>query len=62
METNTNTERKFAVATMETLVGNLQAAIDFNASLELITELCREIALRNSEVLSSYFQFKGLVK
>jgi hypothetical protein len=55
MEHTPQAQRKFAIATLETLIGNLQAAIDFNAPLELVTELIREIQLRSGDVLTSYF-------
>lgn len=50
MDTPTNPHRPFAKATYEVLVGNLEAAIAFNASPQLIANLVNEIETRNSEV------------
>jgi hypothetical protein len=50
MDTPTNTQRPFAKATYEVLIGNLEGAIAFNASPQLIADLVNEIEFRNSEV------------
>ena len=48
METLTTTSRPFSRATNEVLIGNLEAAIAFNASPTLIAQLATEIELRKA--------------
>lgn len=48
MDTPTNTHRPFARATDEVLIGNLEAAIAFNASPQLIANLVNEIEFRKA--------------
>jgi hypothetical protein len=50
MDTPTHTDRPFGIATYEVLVGNLEGAIAFNASPQLIAQLVNEIAFRDSLV------------
>lgn len=48
MDTPTHTERPFGIATYDVLIGNLEGAIAFNASPQLIAQLVNEIAFRDS--------------
>jgi len=46
MTSTSSTPRPFNNATFEVLIGNLKAAVDFNASPALIAQLVNEIELR----------------